>query len=154
MDAIADRYADRAVRSVFIYTREAHPGELYRHHTSMEGKRDNARALRDVVGIKRQILLDAVDGPAHQAYGTLPNMTWIFGRGGLILYKSAWTDPKDVEDALGRALDGLERRVKGEKLPFYSERLSWRVRDDDTFRELLSRCGPQAVSDFFDKRPK
>jgi len=154
MDAIADRYADRAVRSVFIYTREAHPGELYRHHTSMEGKRDNARALRDVVGIKRQILLDAVDGPAHQAYGTLPNMTWIFGRGGLILYKSAWTDPKDVEDALGRALDGLERRVKGEKLPFYSERLSWRVRDDDTFRELLSRCGPQAVSDFFDNRPK
>lgn len=154
MDAIADRYADRAVRSVFIYTREAHPGELYRHHTSMEGKRDNARALRDVVGIKRQILLDAVDGPAHQAYGTLPNMTWIFGRGGLILYKSAWTDPKDVEDALGRALDGLERRVKGEKLPFYSERLSWRVRDDDTFRAMLERCGPQAVSDFFDKRPK
>ncbi len=154
MDAIADRHADRAVRSVFIYTREAHPGELYRHHTSMEGKRDNARALREVVGIKRQILLDTVDGPAHQAYGTLPNMTWIFGRGGLILYKSAWTDPKDVEDALGRALDGLARRVKGEKLPFYSERLSWRVRDDDTFRELLSRCGPQAVSDFFDKRPK
>lgn len=154
MDAIAARHADRAVRSVFIYTREAHPGETYRHHTTMQGKRNNAQALREVVGIKRQILLDAVDGPAHQAYGTLPNMTWIFGRGGLILYKSAWTDPEDVEDSLKRALDGLERRVKGDKLPFYSERLSWRVRDDDTFRELLARCGPQAVSDFFDKRPK
>lgn len=154
MDAIADRHADRAVRSVFIYTREAHPGEEYRHHTTMDGKRANARALRAVVGIRRRILLDALDGPMHRAYGSLPNMTWIFGRGGLILYKSAWTDPEDVEDSLGRALDGLARRVKGDKLPFYSERLSWRVRDDDTFRELLTRCGPQAVSDFFDKRPK
>jgi len=154
MDAIADRYADRAVRSVFIYTREAHPGEEYRHHATMDGKRRNARALREVVGVRRRILLDALDGPAHRAYGTLPNMTWIFGRGGLILYKSAWTDPEDVEDSLKRALDGLARRVKGDKLPFYSERLSWRVRDDDTFRELLSRCGPQAVSDFFDKREK
>ena len=81
-------------------------------------------------------------------------MTWIFGRGGLVLYKSAWTDPDDVADALTRALDGLERRVEGDKLPFYSERLSWRVRDDETFRSLLERCGPQAVSDFFDKRPK
>ena len=154
MDAIADRFADRAVRSVFVYTREAHPGEFYRHHTSMEGKRENARALREIVGITRQVLLDGLDGPAHKAYGQLPNMTWILGRGGLILYKSAWTDPEDVEDSLKRALDGLEHRGKGDKLPFYSERLSWRIRDDDTFRELLSRCGPQAVSDFFDKRPK
>lgn len=152
MDSIAARYADRAVRSVFIYTREAHPGEEYRHHTSMEVKRHHAQALRDVVGVRRPILIDGLDGPAHKAYGELPNMTWIFGRGGLILYKSAWTDPADVEDSLKRAIDGLERRVKGDKLPFYSERLSWRVRDDETFRKLLERCGPQAVSDFFDKR--
>jgi len=154
MDSIADRFVDRAVRSVFVYTREAHPGEIYRHHTSMDGKRENAKALRSVVGVKRQILLDTLEGDAHQAYGCLPNMTWIFGRGGLILYKSAWTDPADVEDSLKRALDGLERRMKGDKLPFYSERLSWRERDDETFRTLLERCGPQAVSDFFDKRPK
>jgi len=69
-------------------------------------------------------------------------MTWIFGRGGLILYKSAWTDPADVEESLARALDGLGHRGKGDKLPFYSERLSWRVRDDDMFHTHLERCGP------------
>ena len=153
MNAIADKYADRAVRSVFIYTREAHPGENYRHHTDMAVKRHHADALRTVAGVTRQVLLDDLEGTGHKAYGELPNMTWIFGRGGLILYKSAWTDPVDVEDSLRRAIDGLERRVKGDKMPFYSERLSWRVRDDDTFRTLLERCGPQAVSDFFDKRP-
>ena len=154
MDAIADRHADRAVSSVFIYTREAHPGEIYRHHATMDDKRHHARALRDVVGIKRRILLDDVEGAAHRAYGTLPNMTWIFGRGGLILYKAAWTNAQDLEESLKHSLDGLERRVKGDKLPFYSERLSWRVRDDNTFRAMLERCGPQAVSDFFDNRPK
>ena len=154
MNAIADKYADRAVRSVFIYTREAHPGENYRHHTAMADKRDRAAALRSIAGVTRQVLLDDLEGAAHKAYGELPNMTWIFGRGGLILYKSAWTDPVDVDESLARALDGLERRVKGDKLPFYSERLSWRVRDDHMFRTHLDVCGPQAVSDFFDKRPK
>ena len=152
MDDIAARYADRAVRSVFLYTREAHPGELYRHHTTMDDKRDRAQALRDVVGIKRHILLDDMVGTAHHGYGMLPNMTWIFGRGGVILYKAAWTDPVDVESAIKAALDGLSRRVRGDQLPFYSERLAWRVRDDETFRKLLERCGPQAVSDFFDKK--
>lgn len=154
MDAIADRHADQAVRSVFIYSREAHPGETYRHHADMNVKRHHAKALRDVAGVRRRILIDGLDGPAHKAYGELPNMTWIFGRGGVILYKSTWTDPVDVEDSLDRAIEGLARRVKGTQLPFYSERLSWRVRDDDSFRSHLERCGPQAVSDFFDKRPK
>ena len=36
-------------------------------------------------------------------------------------------------------------------MPFYSEHLSWRERDNDTFRELLEHCGPQAVTDFFGK---
>ena len=152
MDSLADRAADRAVRSVFIYTCEAHPGEIYRHHSSMDDKRHHARALREVVGIKRPILLDTVEGDAHRAYGELPNMTWIIGRGGVIMYKAAWTDPADVEDSLNHCIEGIERRVKGDKLPFYSERLSWRVRDDDTFRVLLERCGPQAVTDFYGKQ--
>jgi len=36
METLAGRYTRRAVRSVFIYTREAHPGENYRQHTSMD----------------------------------------------------------------------------------------------------------------------
>ena len=82
MDAFTDRLADRAVRSVFIYTREAHPGENYRHHTSMDDKRRNARAFQSHSKVKRQILLDTLSGDAHQGYGILPNMTWIMGRGG------------------------------------------------------------------------
>ena len=148
MEDLASRYADRAVRSVFIYTREAHPGENYRHHTSMDDKRRNARAFVAHSNIKRQILLDDLQGTAHHTYSLLPNMTWIMGRGGFIHYKSAWTSPSDVADALDAVLDFQANRVKNQWVPFYSERSAWSTRDQAKFKEGLVRAGPQAVADY------
>ncbi len=151
MDELAARYADRAVRSVFLYTREAHPGENYPCHLSMDDKRAHASAFQAQCQVRRQILLDDLDGTAHHAYGLLPNMTWIVARGGVIVYKSAWTSAADVESALHDSLDGRARRAQDKLVPFYSERLSWRVSDPAEFRKGLERTGPQAVSDFYGK---
>ncbi len=74
MEDMARRYADRAVRSVFLYVREAHPGESYRHHPTMDDKRHHAQAFKEHSNIARPILLDDVAGTAHRAYGMLPNM--------------------------------------------------------------------------------
>lgn len=148
MDELADRYATRAVRSAFIYTREAHPGENYRHHRSMDDKRANARAFAAHSHVRRQILLDGLDGAAHRAYGLLPNMTWIVGRGGFIHYKSAWTSASDVADALEAVLDFQANRVARKWVPFYSERIAWSTRDQEKFKEGLVRAGPQAVADY------
>ena len=149
MEQMAARYAHRSVRSVFLYTREAHPGENYRHHTSMEDKRHHARAFLDEFSIQRRILLDDLEGTAHSAYGMLPNMTWIVGPRGVIHYKAAWTDPDDIEDALKNSLGAVERSAKEKLMPYHSERLKWRVRDDETFRARLVKNGPQAVTDFY-----
>jgi hypothetical protein len=67
---IAYLYASRVVRSVSIYTREAHPGENYRHDTSIEDKRRNARAFREQSGVCHQILLDDLGGSAHRPRGS------------------------------------------------------------------------------------
>ena len=80
MDDLADRYADRGVTSVFLYTNEAHPGENYPHHTSMDVKRANARAFVEHSKLRRSVVLDDLEGGAHHAYGLLPNMTWIISR--------------------------------------------------------------------------
>ena len=147
---MARRYADRAVRSVFLYVREAHPGENYRHHTTMDDKRHHARAFQQHTGIERRILLDDVEGSAHIGYGMLPNMAWIVGRGGVVYYRAAWTAARDLERALIDSLDGLEGRAAEPPLaPFVSERLAWRVRDMETFRRQLGISGPQAITDFF-----
>jgi len=148
MDRLADQFANRAVRSVFIYTREAHPGENYRHHQSMDDKRRNAHAFREHSNVRRQILLDDLDGAAHRAFGQLPNMTWIMGRGGLIHYKSSWTSAADVANALEGVLDFQANRAKNQWALFYSERSAWSARNKDRFDEGLVRAGPQAVADY------
>lgn len=149
MNEIADRYADEGFGSIFLYTNEAHPGEHYPHLTSMEQKFEHGRALRDVYGVTRPILLDSLDGACHRAYGSQPNMTWIFNRAGIPVYKSDWTDSHSVENAIIYYLEVIERRRNGERVaPFRVERVDYRIQDQDAFYEGLVRNGPKAVREF------
>lgn len=75
MNKIADDFSSENIGSFFIYTNEAHPGENYPHLTSIGQKVTHAKALRDILGVKRPILLDALDGPCHRYFGSMPNMT-------------------------------------------------------------------------------
>ncbi len=148
MDDLADRYTDRGVTSAFVYTREAHPGERYGPHTSMEVKRSHALAFREEVGVRRRILIDDLAGTAHRAFHPLPNLTYVIARGGMISYKAGWTDPDDVARFMDHTLDRLEARRAGEVLPMVTEQIAWRRRDDEGFRRGLERSGPQAIADF------
>src|SRR3990170_1323312 len=134
MNEIAERFAPLHVGSIFLYTHEAHPGENYPHLTSMEQKLRHARDLRDKLGVTRPILIDALDGACHRAYGSMPNMTWIFATSGVPVYKSDWTDHHSVVNALDYLLDATTRRRTGERLaPFRVERLDFRNHDMDAF---------------------
>lgn len=149
MNALADRLAESGVGSIFLYTHEAHPGEHYPHHTSLEQKLRHARALRDVLGVTRPILVDALDGACHRAYGSMPNMSWVFNRAGYPIYKSDWTDAGSIAHALEYFLDVSERRRARERLtPFRVERLDFRNQDSAAFYQGLERNGPKAVREF------
>ncbi len=151
MNEIAGRFADDGVGSIFLYTHEAHPGENYPHHTSMEQKLRQARALRDKLGVTRPILADSLDGACHRAYGTMPNMTWIFTRSGIPVYKADWTNANSVENAVVYFLDVVNRRRSGERLaPFQVKRLDYRNSDPEAFRRGLERNGPKAVREFYE----
>jgi hypothetical protein len=149
MNSIAERYADQDVGSYFLYTNEAHPGEYYPHHRSMQQKHTHARALRDVLGVTRPILVDALDGACHRAYGSMPNMTWIFNKVGVPVYKSDWSDADSIENAVIYLLDVIRRRRDGARLaPFHVERLDYRTQDREGFNAGLERSGPKAVREF------
>ncbi len=149
MDAIADRFSVGGVGSIFLYTHEAHPGEYYPHLTLMEQKFTHAAALRDVLGVSRPILLDALDGACHRAYGSMPNMTWIFTQSGIPVYKSNWTDANSVANTLEYLVDIHERRQARERLaPFRVERLDFRNTDREAFFKGLERNGPKAVREY------
>jgi hypothetical protein len=149
MNAVADRFSEQGVGSIFLYTHEAHPGENYPHLTSMEEKFDHARDLRKKLNVTRRILVDALDGACHRAYGSMPNMTWIFNRAGIPVYKSDWTDAKSVEMAIAYYLDVNERRSAGDRLgPFKVERIDYRNHDREAFFAGLARAGQKAVDEF------
>lgn len=149
MNALAEHYAPADVGSIFIYTHEAHPGEHFPHLTSFAQKRRHAQALRDVLGVSRPILLDALDGACHRAYGSMPNMTWIFNQAGIPIYKSDWTDHHSIANALDYFLQVLERRRSRVRLaPFRVERLDFREQDREGFAAGLERNGPKAVREF------
>lgn len=150
MDELARRYEDRSVRSIFIYTREAHPGENLKYHSSIEQKIQNAQLFKNDLKITRQVLVDSLEGTVHKAFGALPNMSWIIGRGGLVEYRASWTLPEDIEQALAASTQAFEwRKQRHSMLPVFSERRLWQKRDDDSFRRGLERSGPKAVSDFY-----
>ena len=149
MNALADKYAEQGVGSVFLYTHEAHPAENYAHLTSMEQKFRHAYDLRDILGVSRLILVDALDGACHRAFGSMPNMTWIFNRAGIPVYKSDWSDADSVENTLNYFLHTGKRRKAGERLaPFRIQRLDYRNHDREAFYRGLERNGPKAVTEF------
>lgn len=151
MNAMADQYRHSEVGSVFIYTHEAHPAEYYPHLTSMEQKFRHARAMKDVLGVTRPIWVDALDGACHRAFGSMPNMSWIFSHSGLTVYKADWTDANSIANAIEYLLEVAGRRRAGERMvPFRVERLDYRKKDRQMFDKGLERNGPKAVREFFE----
>lgn len=143
--------ADRTpgVDWAFIYTREAHPGEHVGHHETFDDKLSNARLLRDEIGIRRTILVDDLAGTGHLAYGGLPNMTWVIGRGGQVLYKADWTSAVNVEAFVQRLQAARSHRPRGGAMsPYVSEQLEYRHVDREMFDERLRRNGPRAHDEF------
>jgi hypothetical protein len=148
MEAMAERYRGQGIVSLFVYTREAHPGENYPEHRSLDDKLAAARAFREVVGIRRPILVDDFDGTIHRYFGMLPNMAWMLSRTGKVVYKAEWTQPASIERALEEQLE-MKRQQRAGKLPiaFYVEKQEYRYRDP-TFYDGLRRNGPRAVTEF------
>ncbi len=148
MEGIANRFATHGVGSIFLYTHEVHPGENYPHLTSIDQKFQHARALRDVLKVTRPIFVDALDGARHRAYGSMPNMRWIFTQSGLPVYKSDWTDAHSVENAVQDFLAANELRASERLAPFHVERLDFRRHDREALFKGLERNGPKAVREF------
>jgi hypothetical protein len=134
---------------VFIYTREAHPGENVPYHDSFEDKLACAALLRDETGIGRDVLVDDLAGTVHRAYGPMPNMTWVIGRDGRVAYKANWTSAANVEAFLKRFL-----AARGDRPPatvpvmYETQQAEFRYTDRKRFTEHLWRNGPRAVAEF------
>lgn len=143
MDQLAQRYPE--VKFLVLYVREAHPGSKVSAHRSIEEKTGLARRTAEDRE-EREILIDDLEGSAHQAYGNLPDMMYLIGEDGVVLLREQWNDPEVVEEALRRLRQG--ESFHGMK-PGINRPPSPRT----TLRVLL-RAGRDSLGDFLLQFPR
>lgn len=108
---INDLYEDFSgddVQFLFVYVREAHPGEKRSAHESYEDKVDAAEQFRDDEEVEFPIVVDDLNGKIHRKYGTLPNSTYIIDKEGRVAFRALWTRPRVIAEALEELLEHQE----------------------------------------------
>ncbi len=150
LERLRQEYETQGFDFRIVYVREAHPGENFPHHTSVEQKVRHAVALRDLEGVGIRILVDSLDGATHEAYGMRPNMIYLIDREGTVVYKSNWTDSAELKDLCESLLryEGMRARSMPIVRKAFSERVHW-IDMDPTVRErVYKRSGEKAIKDF------
>jgi peroxiredoxin len=151
LNQLYDKFRGDDVEFIFIYTREAHPGERIRAHRSMTEKQDAAHALRDQENIAMPIVVDDVRGSIHRKYSGRPSTAFLIDKSGRVAFRSMWARPEGIGAAIERLLGVQHERgvdhvvVNGGQdltMPLsYTALSSYRA---------LERGGQQALRDFRD----
>lgn len=106
MNGLAEKHPD--VVSLLLYVREAHPGSQIPAHRSLEDKHSRAEQTRRAESEKRTMLLDDIEGTAHQAYGSLPDMVYVINPEEVVAFRGRWTDPEAIETVIERLKNGTK----------------------------------------------
>lgn len=150
LTALHEKYRSKGFEFFIVYVREAHPGENFPYHLSLEQKLTHARKLRELEKIKLPILVDDLQGTAHKAYGLLPNMIYLIDREGVVVYKSDWTDGVEL-DGMCESLIRLDN-MRARQVPIIrlgvSERLHWIPMDPQHRERIYRRSGEKAIKDY------
>jgi peroxiredoxin len=137
------------VQILFVYVREAHPGERIPAHRSEREKAETARLLADEESMDMPIVVDDVRGSIHREYSKLPNPAFLIDKSGRVAFRSRWTMPNELRAAIQDLLEfqkarGVDHAIVrgGEDLsaPFSYDRLR-------AFR-AIERGGEDSVTDF------
>lgn len=145
---LVPKFAGRGVEFLMVYTREAHPGERIGAHKSFQEKMLRARQFKRLDKVNIRIVVDGIDGKIHRKYGMLPNMIYIIGKDGRIVYKANWTDTKDVSSAIYNLLESEKDGPKTHMTVAVVEKYHF-IRDHDIgmHRRVYSRGGKRALKE-------
>ena len=149
LNDLYEDFRDEDVEFFVVYVREAHPGENVPAHESFDDKVEAAELLRDEEDVEMPILVDDVDGSIHRKYGQMPNSTYIIDKSGAVAFRSLWTRPNIVADALEELLARQEDRDVDHAVVHGGEDRSVPVKYGLFYaHRALRRGGREAVENF------
>jgi len=132
------------VSFAILYTREAHPGQDLPQHKTQADKQACAGALAHEDGENRVILVDELNGAAHQLYGGFPNAVFIINRRGCIVFQADWNNPNATGKALKQLKSGKSASVRSYFMPA----------NPVVGRQTFRRAGQGSAADFFHSLPR
>jgi peroxiredoxin len=109
LNNLYDEYGGE-VEFLFVYVREAHPGEELGPHKEMRDKVSAAEQLRDEEEVEMPIIVDDLNGRIHRKYGKAPNPTYLIDRSGRIAFRMLNTNANVLEEAIEELLERQEER--------------------------------------------
>jgi peroxiredoxin len=109
-DLYEDYEDNEDVQFLYVYIREAHPGEKLPAHESLDQKREAAETFRDEEDVEFPILIDELEGKVHKKYGKMPNPTYIIDKSGRIGFRSLWSRVTAISEALEELLEVQSER--------------------------------------------
>ena len=85
--------------------RDPHPGEpAYRQYVqpqNLQERRRYARELAETRQMAATVVVDTMEDEIADQFGSLPNMVYVIGRDGAIVYKATWTMAEKIDHVLG-----------------------------------------------------
>jgi peroxiredoxin len=149
INELYNRFRGDDVEFLFIYTREAHPGERIPAHRTRNHKVRAGRLLRDEEDLKMPVVVDDVRGSIHRRYSRLPNPAFLIDKSGRVAFRCMWARPEKLAEAMEELLrvqqeHGVDHAVVGggedRSMPLsYGVLFSYRA---------LERGGEEAIQDF------
>lgn len=110
MNELCREFRSDDVECLFVYVREAHPGDELPAHRSWDDKARAAELLRDEEGLEMPIIVDDTHGTIHKKYGRHANPTYIIDKSGRVAFRMLVTRPRVVEEALEELLERQRER--------------------------------------------
>jgi glutathione peroxidase-family protein len=149
LNELYDLVGGDEIEFLFIYVREAHPGEKIPAHESERDKIAAAELLREEEEIEMPILVDDLSGSIHRKYSRLPNPAFLIDKSGRVAFRSMWANPEELAAAIEELMEAQHKRGADHVIVRDGEGLSMPVSYAmlSSFR-ALERGGREAVSDF------
>ena len=104
-----EKYRSKDVEFFVVYSKEPHAEEgryfkNFTQHTSYEHKKEYASQLVKEHDMKVPVLIDGLDEAVVNAFGRMPNMTFVVDKEGKIAYKADWAEADRLEEILDELL--------------------------------------------------
>jgi|GEM_PF-266670 len=111
INRLCSQFSGAPVQFIFVYVREAHPGDQIPAHRTADDKVRAALLLRAEENLAMRVVVDDLRGTIHRKYSGLPNPAFLIDKSGCVAFRAMWAKPAALESAIEELLEQQRDRA-------------------------------------------